>query len=272
MSHPQLRDIPRLPVTSGLVLISCVTMVMDALGYELSRVDMSALAFYGEAWRIWTTVLVHGDFLHLLFNCFWIWRLGGYLELKVGHLAVLSTFAGPAAAASLLEYAIQGPAIGLSGMVYALAAGLWYAGRRRVIFRDAIDDGTLRFLVGWAILCVGLTMLDLWQVANFAHLGGAALGLLGAATLVSHGAQRLLSAGLLVLITASIALAASPIVRPRVAALDRGADEICYRGYRALVERDYDRGLRLLENAALYPEVSKRCLHNLEVAQLRTQK
>jgi membrane associated rhomboid family serine protease len=244
-------------------------MLMNSFGYELTRVDMSALAFYGEEWRIWTTVLVHGDLLHLLFNCFWIWRLGGYLELKVGHLSVLAAFAGPAAAASLLEYAIQGPAIGLSGMVYALGAGLWYAGRRRVVFRDAIDDGTLRFLVGWGILCVGLTMLDLWQVANFAHFGGAALGMLGAATLVSHGGQRLLSGALFVLITASIVVAASPLVRPRVAVLDPEADEICYQGYRALVEEDYGLGLRLLEDAARYPDVSTRCLHNLEVAQHR---
>jgi membrane associated rhomboid family serine protease len=269
MSHPQLRDVPRLPVTSGLILISCITMLMGALDYELNRVDMSSLAFDGEAWRIWTTILLHGDFLHLLFNCFWIWRLGGYLELQAGHLVVLAAFAGPAAAASLLEYAIQGPAIGLSGMVYALAAGLWYAGRRRVIYRDAIDDSTLRFLIGWGILCVGLTVLDLWQVANIAHFGGAALGMLGASVLLSHGAQRLVSAGLFVLIFTSIALAASPVMRPRVAILDRSADELCYRGYRALVEQDYNRGLRLLENAARYPEVSKRCLHNLDVAQVR---
>ena len=47
-------------------MISCITMLMGALDYELNRVDMSSLAFDGEAWRIWTTILLHGDFLHLL--------------------------------------------------------------------------------------------------------------------------------------------------------------------------------------------------------------
>ena len=118
-------------------------------------------------------------------------------------------------------------------------------------------------------MCVGITLLDLWQVANFAHLGGAALGLLGAAVLVAQRSQRILAGALFAIVTASIAIAASPVVRPRVAVLDPAATEYCYRGYRALVEKDYERGRKLLEDAARYPEVSSKCLHNLEVAYQR---
>ena len=78
---------PELPVTAGLVGIAIVVGVaQQLLKYDVSRLLLTDAAFWSEPWRIVTSILPHGDPLHLLFNLYWVWVFGAILETRFGHL------------------------------------------------------------------------------------------------------------------------------------------------------------------------------------------
>jgi predicted Zn-dependent protease len=63
------------------------------------------------------------------------------------------------------------------------------------VFRQTLDAGTIRLLMGWLLVCFALDTLNIMPVANFAHLGGLVAGLL--AGLASHDGHRRNTARLL---------------------------------------------------------------------------
>ena len=88
----------------------------------------------GEWWRIGTSGFLHYGAMHLAFNMFALWQLGGMLERSLGRarfamLYVASLFAGAAGVLALQKFGIQqGAHGGASGAIFglfgALAAGL----------------------------------------------------------------------------------------------------------------------------------------------------
>jgi len=43
----------------------------------------------GEVWRLFSPVLLHGTWLHILFNMAWLWLLGRQIEQRLGILKYL---------------------------------------------------------------------------------------------------------------------------------------------------------------------------------------
>ena len=131
-------------------------------------------------WSLITTIFIHGSPLHLIFNMLWLLQLGRILEGTLHPLAYLAFIIGAAAVGSGCETLISGtPGIGMSGVVYAMFALMWagrglYPAWGLVATRD-----NLRFLVGWALLCVAATYIPIFHigVANGAHGGGFLFGL-----------------------------------------------------------------------------------------------
>lgn len=173
----------RLPATwaliSVLVGVHMVTGVVYAIVEDVSVVN--ALLFdrgmwmrmevggqhriplrTGEYWRLFTSVLLHGDALHLLINAASLYALGRLLEPVLGAARWLAWFAIGGFIASFLGWqvgVIQSD--GASGGAFALlAAGVWLgvAHRDRWAPEDRRLMGpvlaiflVLNFVLGWLI-------------------------------------------------------------------------------------------------------------------------
>ncbi len=129
-------------------------------------------------WAMITTILVHGSWLHLLFNMIWLVQLGRILENTLHPLAYLGLVLAAAAVGSGCEILVSGETgIGMSGVVYAMF-GLMWAGRTAFASWAAVaTPDNLRLFVLWGLFCVVGTYFHFLNVANGAHGGGFLLGL-----------------------------------------------------------------------------------------------
>ena len=137
----------------------------------LSRFGVDA----GEYWRIVTSGFLHAGFLHLLFNMFALYVLGGMLEPAVGRLRFgviyfVSLLAG-SFGALLLEP--TGPTVGASGAVFGLMGAAVVVMRNRGV--NPMESG----LGVW----IGLNLLITFTIPGISiggHIGGLVGGALAA--------------------------------------------------------------------------------------------
>ncbi|MCC5855207.1 MAG: rhomboid family intramembrane serine protease [Idiomarina sp.] len=129
-----------------------------------------------QPWRIVTPAFLHFSAMHLVFNLFWWWYLGGRIELHLGSKALIGLFFFTAIVSNLAQFMLSGPNFGgLSGVVYGLLgfSTIMSLGRGGPLW---LPSGLVIFMVAW--LVVGY-MNILWvNMANEAHLGGLLSGIL----------------------------------------------------------------------------------------------
>ena len=145
----------------------------------------------GEVWRLLTCALLHGGWVHMIFNGIWTWQLGRAVESGFGRTTLLLLFIGSAMFASGLEAIVNAWGVGLSGAIYAIAFFLFVHHRTNAHAARIMNRRTINLLTMWFFLCIALTMSGTWNIANWAHGGGAVWGFaVGHATL--HAKRRLL--------------------------------------------------------------------------------
>lgn len=179
-------------VTMALIAISVGITLWSGLGKN----DAVLAPFYisapgdqgfqsimnGQVWRLITPIFLHFGLMHILFNMFWLWDLGGLLERLKGPRFLLLFVAGVGAGSNVLQYLMTGsPGFGgMSGVLYGMLAYIWMQGRVNPRFGVILNQQVFVIMFGWYVLCwTGL----LGPIANWAHTGGLALGL-------ALGAQR----------------------------------------------------------------------------------
>ncbi|MDR2379784.1 MAG: rhomboid family intramembrane serine protease [Bifidobacteriaceae bacterium] len=138
-----------------------------------------------QPWRLVTSAFLHGSVLHLAFNMYALWLVGGFVEQLVGRTRFATIYLASAIgghAAVLTSYrvfdfpdfqAAYTGTLGASGAVFGLFAAAFVLSRRL--------GGNIR---GIAVV-IGVNLVFGFMVANIswqAHLGGLALG--GALALV----------------------------------------------------------------------------------------
>jgi membrane associated rhomboid family serine protease len=146
---------------------------------------------------VFSSMFIHGGFLHLAGNMLFLWVFGNSMEHHLGPVRFLLLYLVTGVAAVLSHMAIepqsQVPLIGASGAVSGiLGAYLLTFPRNRIralivmILITVIEVPAMWLLGGWFLwqLFQGLTSLGLSNtvsVAFFAHVGGFAAGLLAVA-------------------------------------------------------------------------------------------
>src|SRR5207253_2758605 len=138
---------------------------------------MDAKALGPEPWRLVTSMLPHVSLPHLVFNLYWLWVFGTFLEKSFGALRFLGIVVLFAAGSSAAEWALEGSGVGLSGVGYGLFAML-RALRRRPEFVGVADKDTATLFTVWFFVCIVTTWIGVMNVANVAHGAGAAIGYL----------------------------------------------------------------------------------------------
>jgi GlpG protein len=128
----------------------------------------------GQVWRLFTPMLLHFGFLHLIFNIMWLRDLGSILQLRFGAGYFVAFVLSSAAVSNLAQLAWAGPNFGgLSGVNYALFGFLWLRGKydRTGVWR--LNPVIIQTMLLWFVIC--LTGI-LGPIANTAHAVGLAFG------------------------------------------------------------------------------------------------
>jgi len=173
------------PWVTLLFLLAC-TWVLLAAGGMRGALSVSGLLAYGakatplildrgETWRLLSANLLHKDLLHLAFNAFAVWNVGGALERAVrpaDYLAlIIFTALGTTVASAVGADSIS---LGASGIAFGvLGASATFGWRRAVRGRLRAHFG-LR-LLPW-LFALFLAGLGSAGVDNWGHGGGLLAG------------------------------------------------------------------------------------------------
>ena len=125
-----------------------------------------------------TCIFYHGDLFHIIFNMMWTWRLGAAIERELSPLAYLGFLVGGAIIASGVQIGLTGvPGIGMSGVGYAMFGLIWGGRGNSIEWRSLASKDNRNLFIGWGVLCIITTYLNILPVANGAHFGGLLFGL-----------------------------------------------------------------------------------------------
>lgn len=144
----------------------------------------------GELWRLISPCIVHGGFLHILFNMLWVWMLCRPVEQRLGFFRACALTLLVAIGSNTAQYLMGGPLfLGYSGVVMGLAGFIW--SRQRVAPWEGypVQRSTLLFLFFFILAMLALQVVSFLlqifssvrfslNVANTAHLSGALFGAL----------------------------------------------------------------------------------------------
>ena len=152
---------------------SFVPVEMTDIGVRLGRPG-------NDWWRYVTPTLLHFSWLHLVFNCLWLWEFGQRIEHRIGAVNMVGLYLVTAVVSNGVQYLWSGPSIfgGMSGVVYSFLGFLWAASLVRPGWLQAPPPVILGFMLIWLIvgLLGTLEFLGVGAIANGAHIGGLAIG------------------------------------------------------------------------------------------------
>lgn len=245
-----LSKFPAFPVTFVVAAMAVfVTVAIETGKTAMDPFVMSSLAFEGEPWRLASSALPHGNWIHLAFNVIWLWVLGTRLEEVLGHVTTLAIFVLLAVGSEAAEYGFAAGGIGLSGVGYGIVGALWILAKRDARFRDAIDRNVLITFIAWGLLCIAFTLSGVMAIGNIAHGSGFVLGaLIGLAIAPGSLGRRVGAGGALGVIVAGL-IATAGWARSYISVSSHASEDDGYRGSEALGERKYELAARHLRRA-----------------------
>lgn len=138
------------PVVSAFLAINIVIYllgfvpIIGTLVYDYG-IQVNYLIAKGEIWRLFTSMFLHGSFLHILFNMFWLYLFGPELEKIVGkarffNIYLLAGVVGNVATYFMypLNYASLGASGAIFGIFGAFGALVYYTRRTMPMLRKMI--------------------------------------------------------------------------------------------------------------------------------------
>ncbi|MBI5359457.1 MAG: rhomboid family intramembrane serine protease [Planctomycetes bacterium] len=253
------------------ILSAIVTVAWWSGKFDINKISMDILAWYGEPWRLATSILPHIDAMHLIFNLYWLWVFGTIVENVLGSVRMAGMLLFFAIGSSVAEYAVFDGGVGLSGVGYGLFGFLWAVQRKDYRFRDSLDNQTVILFVLWFFLCIILTETGVWNIGNIAHATGLALGgLLGHIT-VTKGRNRVVLSAIGIVLLVLIFLSGT-FLRYIINRSDDSGNYIAYAGYEALEEGRNKQAVNLYLEAIKMDRNEYEWWYNLGIAYKRLGK
>ena len=130
----------------------------------------------GELYRLFTGIFLHGNLLHLAFNCYALYILGMQLESFMGKVKylIIYLFAGLTGALFSMIFSNYSASIGASGAIFGIMGAIVYFGYHyRVYLGNVIKCQIITVIV--LNLAIGFLSSG---IDNFAHIGGLIGGFL----------------------------------------------------------------------------------------------
>lgn len=168
-------------ITIGLISINILIYAyMILFGQYENMINQFAvygpyIVRYNEWYRLITGIFLHGDILHLLFNCYALFIIGSQIENFMGKTKYLIIYFVSALVGSLLSILLtKGVSIGASGAIFGLMGSLLYFGYHyRVYLGTVLKSQIIPLIIINLIIGFASSGID-----NFAHIGGLIGGLL----------------------------------------------------------------------------------------------
>ena len=194
---PSLSKLPvpirRAPASFSLVAAATVCFI---LFYPLQWVGMLQLFNFvpfraaggyvafadidGQWWRFITPTLIHFGWLHVVFNCLWLWEFGQRIEHRMGSVNLLGLYVVSGMVSNYCQYFLEGPSIfgGMSGVVYAFMGFIMAVHWRRPGWISPPPMPIFLFMLIWMLMgLVGsMELIGANAIANGAHVGGLVAG------------------------------------------------------------------------------------------------
>ena len=166
-------------LTLSLIITSVAVFLLSGMGkntelvggfFISKKMDGQLSEFLsGEIWRPFTPIFLHFNFLHIIFNMFWLHDLGGQIEKRKGPKFFLSFILILALVSNLTQFVISGPAFGgMSGVVYGLFGYVWVKTRLDLRWLSLGPHGSHDNVWFFIICFTGV----FGGIANWAHAGG----------------------------------------------------------------------------------------------------
>lgn len=132
----------------------------------------------GQVWRLFTPVLLHFGFLHILFNMLWLHQLGSAIEKLQGSWFLTGMILLMAIFTNVCQYLATGPNPlfgGMSGVIFGLMGYIWMKSKLDPFSGFYIQPNTVFIMIAWMVLCMtgGLG----FRTANISHVSGLLIGM-----------------------------------------------------------------------------------------------
>ncbi|MCP3920457.1 MAG: rhomboid family intramembrane serine protease [bacterium] len=253
-------------VTITLIVVSTALSVQRFQGVDYDHLITDWRTMPAASWTLFTSALLHGSWMHLIFNLYWTFKFGTLVEAMFGMgpfvLLLLLLGAGSSAA----QWALSGPGIGLSGIGYGLFGLMWALDRWHPDCRGVLDRRVAEMFGAWFLLCIIATWYEIMPVANTAHGAGFLLGALAGWSLAAQEGRRLARAGGLAGLVALIGIGLLPAVRGVVNRSDAYAYQLFNQGVEALQLEDFDQAAELYRGVlSRMPEMAE-AWNNISIA------
>lgn len=205
-------------VTYGLIALNSAIFLYElslgrhlgAFVHEFAMVPAAIAAGYPGAWRgLFTSMFLHGGWMHVIGNMWFLWIFGDNVEDRLGHGRYLAFYLLWGVAANLLHLATSWgspvPTLGASGAIAGVMGAyvVFFPGARVLTlififyFIEFVDIPAVIYLGIWFVMqlfsgTVGLLagMQHAGGVAWWAHVGGFAAGAATARVLLGPGGRH----------------------------------------------------------------------------------
>lgn len=130
-----------------------------------------------EVWRFLTSMFLHGDIAHLLYNMIALFFFGLLLENLIGGRKFLLVYFASGIFANLISINFYSSSLGASGAIFGIIGALVIIRPGLTVFAFGMPMPMFVAGILWAVIdMIGIFVPS--GVANIAHLSGMAMGLL----------------------------------------------------------------------------------------------
>ena len=167
-------------------IITYILLVINALIFILMYLTNSDAIIYkyglirefvqdGEYYRLFTSMFIHHDFLHLIFNSYALYVIGPQIESFYGKTKYLIIYLLSGLFGSLLSMIfLEGISVGASGAIFGLLGSLLYFGYHYRVYLGGVMKSQIIPLILINLIIGFLTP----EIDNAAHIGGLIGGIL----------------------------------------------------------------------------------------------
>lgn len=164
-------------ITYFLIVVNVIFYVVPMLlGSDVYQYIIDAYCIHGPSiragqyYRLLTGIFLHGNIVHLLFNCYALYVLGGQIESFFGKFKYIIIYLFSGLTGSLLSITLSGNvgSIGASGAIFGLMGSLLYFGYHyRVYLGNVIKSQIVPLIL--LNLAIGFISSG---IDNWGHIGG----------------------------------------------------------------------------------------------------
>jgi len=181
-------------VTYALIAVTVIVFLAQMITRAVFNVDLpvnygikyNTLIDQGQYWRLFTSMLLHGDILHIAFNMYALYILGRGIEPFSGRIRFLLLYITSGFTGTTASYLLTAaPSLGASTATFGLLAAYGVLGYRNKEVFGKQSQYIVRNVVQVALINLALGLSP--GIDNWGHLGGA----LGGFVLAWFGGPKL---------------------------------------------------------------------------------